>query len=96
MSKIQKKSNDHIQVRIDRETKKKAQKILENIGLDISSAVKILFKQIVNTGNLPLETRDINGFTLRKSLELKEAILEAESGKKSFSSSDKLIKELLS
>ncbi len=89
------KTDSQIQIRIDTDTKKKTQKILESIGLDISSAVRLFFKQIINTGALPLENRDENGFTLKKSLELKEAIIDAATAKKSFKKSDDLIKSLL-
>jgi len=89
------KANDQIQIRIDSETKREAQKILENLGLDISSAVKMLFKQIINTGGLPYEIRDENGFTFRKKQELKQAIVEAKTSSKTFNSADKLIKDAL-
>ncbi|MBA4319843.1 MAG: hypothetical protein C0412_15705 [Flavobacterium sp.] len=44
---------DQIQIRIDLKTKKQVKKILEELGLDISTAVKMLFKQIIHTGTLP-------------------------------------------
>lgn len=90
------KTDGQIQIRIDAATKRKTQKILENIGLDISSAVRLFFKQIINTGALPLETRDENGFTLKKSLELKEAIVDAGTAKESYKKPGDLIKSLLS
>jgi len=89
------KANDQIQIRIDSETKREAQKILENLGLDISTAVKMLFKQIINTGGLPYEIRDENGFTFRKKQELKQAIVEAKTSSKSFKSANDLIKDAL-
>ncbi|MFH1564350.1 MAG: type II toxin-antitoxin system RelB/DinJ family antitoxin [bacterium] len=90
------KTNDQIQVRVDSKIKKEVQKILENLGLDISTAVKMLFKQIINTGGLPYEIRDENGFTLKKKQELKQAIIEAKTSSKSFGSADELIKDALS
>lgn len=86
---------DQIQIRIDSKTKLQAKKILEDLGLDISSAVKIMLKQIINTGTLPYEIRDVNGFTLKKSLELKEAIIEAKNSDKIFKSGHDLIKDAL-
>ncbi len=82
-----------VQVRIDKKTKNEAKKVLEDIGLDISSAVKILFKQIVRTGSLPIEIRDVNGFRPHKAVELREAIAEAKKGKE-YTSVDELMKEL--
>ena len=90
------KTDNQIQVRIDSKTKKETQRILESLGLDISTAVKMLFKQIINTGGLPYEIRDENGFTFKKKQELKQAILEAKTSSKSFDSADELIKDALS
>jgi DNA-damage-inducible protein J len=42
-----------INVRIDRVTKDKAQKIIEDMGLDISTAIKTYFKKIIQTGSIP-------------------------------------------
>ncbi len=93
---IDQEANSQIQIRIDSKTKKDAQKILKNLGLDISSVVKMLFRQIINTGGLPYEIRDENGFTIKKSQELKQAIVEAKTGSKSFKSANSLIKDALS
>ncbi len=90
------KKSEHIQVRIDADTKRKAKEILDSLGLDISTAVKMLFKQIVNTKNLPYEIRDVNGFTLRGSQELKESIFEAEKSGEKFKSGKALVKDALS
>ena len=89
------KTMDQIQVRIDLKTKKQAKKILEELGLDISTAVKMLFRQIINSGTLPYEIRDADGFTFKKSQELREAIVEAKAGSKTFKSSKELIKDAL-
>ncbi len=89
-----KKQDNQIQLRIDSKTKKQAQKILEDMGLDISTAIKMMLRQVVVTGNMPLELRDSNGFTLKKSLELKASILEAENTNEEYESSDELIKNL--
>ncbi|MFH1890733.1 MAG: type II toxin-antitoxin system RelB/DinJ family antitoxin [Candidatus Kuenenbacteria bacterium] len=90
------KSMDQIQVRIDTKTKQEARKILEKVGLDISSAVKIFFRQIINTRSFPCEIRDENGFRPHKAKELRKAIIEAEASTKSFSTPQDLIKDLLS
>lgn len=44
-----------VNVRIDEVLKKEAVKALENLGLDISSAVKMFLKQVVNTGEIPFK-----------------------------------------
>ena len=83
-----------LQVRIDKKTKDEAKKVLEAIGLDISSAVKLLFKQIARSGTLSIELRDVNGFRPHKAAELREAIKEAQRGK-TYTSVTALFKDLL-
>ena len=90
------KTTDQIQIRIDKKTKQEAKKILDSLGLDMSVAVKMLFKQIIYTKNIPYEIRDTNGFTLRQAQNLREAIKEAESSPKIFRSSKEVIKDALS
>lgn len=87
---------DQIQIRIDSKTKNEARKVLEIIGLDLSSAVKLFFKQIIIARNLPYEIRDENGFTLKKAQELRESIAEAKNSAKKFNSAKSLIKNVLS
>ena len=90
------KSMSQIQVRIDSKTKQQTKKILENLGLDISTAVKMLFKQIIHTNTLPLEIRDINGFRPHKAQELRESIIDAKKSKKEFKTQQALIRDILS
>ncbi|MFH1326488.1 MAG: type II toxin-antitoxin system RelB/DinJ family antitoxin [Candidatus Falkowbacteria bacterium] len=88
------KTMTQLQVRIDKKTKDKAKIILEDLGMDLSTAVKILFKQIVRAGAMPVELRDVNGFRPHKARELKEAIKDAENSKKTYTSVDELMAEL--
>ena len=69
-----------LQVRMDLKTKRDAQKVLASLGMDASTAVKVLFKQIAITKSFPLDIRDENGFTTQKAAELQEAIDELEKG----------------
>jgi len=57
------KLQSNIQVRIDLRTKKDAQKILDCLGLDISSAVKLFLRSVIVTQSIPFEIRTKNGFT---------------------------------
>jgi len=88
------KTMTQLQVRIDPKIKEKARDILENLGLDISTAVKILFHQIVNTKTFPITFRDENGFSLEKMKILDQAIIDAQNSK-SFTSAKDLIKDIL-
>jgi len=90
------KEKTQIQVRIDINTKKKAKKVLENIGMDASTAVNILFKQIARTKTFPIDIRDINGFRPHKARELRESIIEAKESTKSFKNTKDLLMDLRS
>lgn len=88
-------NSEQLQIRIDAKTKNEAKKILDSLGMDMSSAVKIFFRQIINTKNFPCELRDSNGFTLRKAEILREAIVSAKSSNQSFARGKDLIKDAL-
>ena len=55
--------NATIQLRIDAATKSKAQKVLKELGLDLSSAVKLFLTQVVRSRSLPISNLTVNGFT---------------------------------
>ncbi|MCK9446236.1 type II toxin-antitoxin system RelB/DinJ family antitoxin [bacterium] len=88
-------ATEQIQIRIDSKTKNEARKILDNLGMDMSSAIKIFLRQIINTKNFPCELRDENGFTLKNAGILRESIAEAKKSGKSFNKGSDLIKEAL-
>lgn len=92
---ITNKNNEQIQIRIDSKTKNEAKKVLESLGMDMSSAVKIFFRQVINSKNFPCELRDENGFTLRKAEILRESIADAKNSKKTFKNGRALIKDAL-
>lgn len=89
------KNNEQIQIRIDSKTKNEAKKILDSLGMDMSSAVKIFFRQIINTKNFPCELRDENGFTIKNADLLRASIEDAEGSSKSFKTGSALIKDAL-
>jgi len=79
-----------IQIRIDGEEKKNAQKILKNLGLDMSSAIKIFLKTVIREKGIPfpLNEGNISPDKLRHESRM------AKKGK-SFSSSEELLDDLL-
>jgi len=89
------KNNEQIQIRIDAETKRETKKILDKLGMDMSSAVKLFFRQIINARNLPFELRGENGLTLRNAEFLRESIISAKNSTKSFKDGASLIKDAL-
>ncbi|MDD4662024.1 MAG: type II toxin-antitoxin system RelB/DinJ family antitoxin [Candidatus Pacebacteria bacterium] len=90
------KNDSQIQIRVDAKTKKEAQKIFDNLGLDMSSAIKLFFHQTINSKNLPFEIRDENGFTLHNAEILRHSIVDAKNSPKSFKSGSALLKDALS
>jgi len=70
----------HIQIRIDEKTKKDAQKVLEEIGLDLSSAIKIYLKQIVLLKRIPMKLLTKNGLTEKQEKAILKASEEAKKG----------------
>ncbi len=89
------KNSEQLQIRIDSKTKKETKAILDQLGLDMSSAVKMFFKQIINAKNIPFEMRGENGLTLRNAEILRESIIDAKNSSKSFESGKTLIKDVL-
>ncbi len=89
------KNNEQIQIRIDAETKRETKKILDSLGIDMSSAIKLFFRQIINAKNLPFELRGENGLTLRNAELLRESIVSASNSTKLFKDGSALIKDTL-
>ena len=89
------KNNAQIQIRIDAKTKREAKKVFDSLGMDMSSAVKLFFRQTINARNFPCELRDENGLTLANATILREASLEGEQSKKSFHDGASLIRDAL-
>ena len=69
-----------IQVRIDEKTKNSAKKILDDVGMDMSSAIKVYLKQIVIYQGLPFKLLTKNGLTVQEENQILKATEEAEKG----------------
>jgi len=89
------KNNEQIQIRIDAETKKEAKKILDSLGIDMSSAIKLFFRQIINAKNIPFELRGENGLTLRNAELLRESVVSAKNSSKTFKNGATLLRDAL-
>ncbi len=80
--------NTYVRARIDTETKERAAYVLEEMGLSISDAIRLLMLRVAEEHRLPFEVRVPNATT-------RKAITELEAGKgKKFSSIDALIADL--
>lgn len=89
------KNSTQLQIRIDSKTKKEAKIIFDNMGIDMSSAIKLFLKQTINAKNIPFEIRDENGLTLNSARILRESIIDAKNNSKTFKDSSSLIKDAL-
>ena len=56
--------NTTLQIRIDQKDKAQAQKILKDLGMDLSTGVKTFIRQVVIDKALPFQPRTENGFTM--------------------------------
>ena len=83
-----------LQIRIDAKTKREAKAVLDVIGLDMSSAIKIFFRNIVITKSFPLELRTENGFTVGQELAMLADLAEANKNSKSYSSAAELFADI--
>lgn len=83
-----------LQVRIDTQTKQAAKEILAEIGMDTSTAVNILFRQIARTGSFPIDLRDVNGFSQVRAKELRSAVKEARESSTVYTTSKALLHDL--
>jgi|GEM_PF-366444 DNA-damage-inducible protein J len=84
-----------IQVRIDEKPKKDLQKILRQIGLDVSSAIKLFIHQVIITESIPFPIRTENGFTPEQEREMIREEEEALKYGKRYSSAEELHRAIL-
>lgn len=82
-----------IQVRTDGKLKKRVQKILKQMGLDMSTAIKLYFQKIVLTESIPFSIRTVNGFTPEQEQAILREEREALKHGKRYHSVDELFKE---
>jgi DNA-damage-inducible protein J len=87
-------SQETIQIRIDAKTKKAARKTLDELGLDMSSAVKLFLTNVVNRKGIPFDLRTENGFTLAQEQALISETEVAKKTGKSFNDLDELFADL--
>lgn len=83
-----------IQLRIDAKTKREAKKTLEELGLDMSSAVKLFLRNVVITQSIPLTLRTENGFTVAEELEIIKETKDALKNGKRYTDLKELFKDL--
>ncbi len=90
-----------IQVRVNPKTKRAVGKIFAELGLDMSTGIKIYFSQVLKTGGVPFPLLTENGFTPEQENKLLAIARQTEadyaSGKlKAYSSLAEMRKDILS
>jgi len=75
-----------IQIRVDSKMKKNAQALFEDMGLDISSGVKLYLAQVIRDKGLPFTPRTVNGFSPAYEARILREVAQAEKSGKRYSS----------
>lgn len=70
-----------IQIRIDEKTKKSAKIVLDKVGIDMSSAIKVYLKQIVIHQGIPMKLVTENGLSPKEEKAILKASADAKKGK---------------
>ncbi len=71
----------NIHIRVKDKTKKSAVRVLERMGIDMSTAITMYLHQIVITQTIPFRLVTENGLTLQEEGEIIQAAEEARIGK---------------
>ena len=87
-------TQETIQIRIDSVLKNKAKATLEELGLDMSSAIKLFLHNVVILQGIPLNLRTANGFTLEEEQVLLAETWEAKKSGKGYKKLDTLFTDL--
>jgi DNA-damage-inducible protein J len=84
-----------IQIRTHEKTKKNVQKILSELGLDMSTAINVFLVQIEKQGGIPFSVLTENGMTLKAERDLVALAEETRKSKKSYSSAKELHDDII-
>lgn len=87
-------TQETIQIRIDAKTKSAARKTLDELGLDMSSAVKLFLVNVINRKGIPLDLKTENGFTLAQEEALIKETEQAKQSARRFATVDALMRDL--
>ncbi|MBQ8292542.1 MAG: type II toxin-antitoxin system RelB/DinJ family antitoxin [Bacilli bacterium] len=83
-------------ISIDAETKRKAQIMLSELGLDLSTAVNIFLKQMLYEGGIPFViTRNVPNKITHKAMEESKKILQNPDKYKKYDDVDDMMEDIL-
>ena len=84
-----------IQVRTNATTKKSAQRILEKLGMNLSTAINVYLIQIIAKKGIPFEMLTENGLTTQEEREILKEMAWAKKYGKKYSSTKEMFKDIL-
>ncbi len=93
-------SNTTLQVRLNQKEKIQVKKVLDGLGIDFSTAIKIYFNKIIHTKGIPFALTTENGFTPEQEKQLikesNETLRLYKSGKiKGYTDTKEFIQDIL-
>ena len=86
----------NISIKIDEETKKEAQKLFKDLGLNLSTAINIFLKQAIREKGIPFYINSLpENSELAQAFEEAKQIKKNPSNYKSYSSPEEMFKDVL-
>lgn len=73
-----------INIRVDDKTKSNAEKILENIGLNMSTAINVFFKAVIRENGIPFQLKNDVFYSEENIKELERRVANIKNGKANF------------
>ncbi len=83
-----------LQIRIDSKMKKRAQSVFENMGLDLSSGVKLYLAQVITEQALPFIPRTENGYTSAFEARMLRQAAQAKKNGKRYATVEEAMKDI--
>lgn len=84
-----------IQIRIEESLKDKASKALKDMGLDLSSGIKLFLTEVATSETIPFFPSTKTGKKLRHYELYKKEIAEAEKNGKGFTTAEEMLDDIL-
>ena len=85
-----------LNVNVNAETKKEASKVLDELGLNMTTAINIYLKQIVKHNGIPFEVKNrVPNHKLIIALKETDKIIIGKVNSKAYSSAEDLMKDIL-
>ena len=86
---------DTIQIRIDPKTKRAVKKLFAEMGMDLSTGIKLYFAQALKEKGLPFQPRTVNGFTPAQEARMLRETEWAKKHGKSYASAEEAFADIL-